>query len=500
MAEIPSGRQSKRLEFFADIGLRGDFSNSSDTQYGNLHENIIFETLPSRDKDKPYITLRQRDGISDVGTVGEEGECRGVYAWDLNGVTTILYVVDNHLYRLGNGTPIGTLDTSTGKVGFCEHINGSNVITVFIADGTYGYTLSSSYVLTKITDPDLPTPHIPSPIFMDGYIFLAKSGTADIYNSNLNAPATWTTGSFISAEMYADSLITLIKSRNYILAIGEHSVEYFYDAANATGTPLGRHTSAALSIGTRAPNTVVEVAGDIYFVATFPGTTPSLVKISGFSLEPVTHPIINRILQANLDSIETCHGIIALLAGVPHYLLTINNKTFIYNIVAKLWSVLTIEETSTAFPIFWASSSADGSTYLAPQTFTASILSIQTFSPLNTTDDIYGNYRMAIYTKPMDFGTWYTKFFHRCRILCSLPGTVDGLASVDLQLSWNFEDYSEDQWATTQLQNTGRNVPGTYQLGAGREIEFRIFAVSNEGIQSPLIFYGIELEYSIGAS
>lgn len=33
-----------------------------------------------------------------------------------------------------------------------------------------------------------PTPHVPTPVFLDGYIFLSKANTADIYNSDLLLP------------------------------------------------------------------------------------------------------------------------------------------------------------------------------------------------------------------------------------------------------------------------------------------------------------------------
>jgi len=166
-------------------------------------------------------------------------------------IVTVKYDFDNmNIKTMSRLSIVGDLPTTSGA---------GNTISVYWTDNDY-QTWSAARTLsfdnnfpttagTEITSADFPTPHCPFPVFMDGYLFVAKSGTQDIYNSNLDDPALWTAGDYISAEMYPDKIVALSKNNNYIYALGSNSIEYFYDAAVATGSPLGRHDSAVQQFG-----------------------------------------------------------------------------------------------------------------------------------------------------------------------------------------------------------------------------------------------------------
>jgi len=133
-------------------------------------------------------------------------------------------------------------------------------------DGVKGYVFTGpSTAPTEITDADFPTPHIPQPVFLDGYLFVAKANTQDIYNSDLDNPLLWTAGNFISAEMYPDKIVGLTKNNNYIYAVGRNSVEYLYDAANLT-SPLARHDSAVQQFGATSSGTIVATDTEVVMV------------------------------------------------------------------------------------------------------------------------------------------------------------------------------------------------------------------------------------------
>ena len=80
---------------------------------------------------------------------------------------------------------------------------------------------------TRVTDVDFPTPHQPFPLYLNGYLFLIKAGTGDIYNSDNDDPFGWS-NEFIQAEISSDLGLRLFKAKNYMIAVGYNSIEYFY--------------------------------------------------------------------------------------------------------------------------------------------------------------------------------------------------------------------------------------------------------------------------------
>lgn len=199
---------------------------------------------------------------------------RGVYVWEKTSSNTYYFcVAGTSVYTSTNArtwTAVTTLSTAASTpVGFTEFIDSTNTKKLVLVDGIEGYVFTSNAAGTKIVDVDFPSPHLPFPVFIDGYLFLAKKDTGDIYNSDLNDPAVWTAGSFISSELYPDDLTSIVKVNNYLLAIGKLGCEFFYDAANATGSPLARYEGGSLPFGCPIPysiavnkNTVVMLANN----------------------------------------------------------------------------------------------------------------------------------------------------------------------------------------------------------------------------------------------
>ena len=71
----------------------------------------------------------------------------------------------------------------------------------------------------------------------NGYTFVVKVGSADIYNSNNDNPMAWTAGDYISTEMLPDTVIRIGKLNNYLIAFGSASIEYFWDARTSQQLP-----------------------------------------------------------------------------------------------------------------------------------------------------------------------------------------------------------------------------------------------------------------------
>ncbi len=85
-----------------------------------------------------------------------------------------------------------------------EYLFDTGSTKIVAADGARVITIDSSNVVVTGASPDQPAGFEPHVMFLDGYLFMVKAGTSDIYNSDLNDPLAYTAGSFISAEMVGD--------------------------------------------------------------------------------------------------------------------------------------------------------------------------------------------------------------------------------------------------------------------------------------------------------
>jgi hypothetical protein len=245
-------------------------------------DNVVAETRPA---------IKGYQIANASGSTIEGHALNGMYVWSpvTTGQANTYYFVSTWAgdvyYSIGGvgaaGTPnfktwtlLCSLSSSApAAIRFCEFISATNVQSLVVVNGYDGYVISGSATFqgvptaAHIVDVDFPVPHVPFPIFLDGYLFLAKQDTGDIYNSDLNNPASWTAGSFISSEMYPDTVQALVKVKNYILAIGTNGSEYFYDAAVATGSPLARMEAAALPFGTIYPESIAASEDTVVLLA-----------------------------------------------------------------------------------------------------------------------------------------------------------------------------------------------------------------------------------------
>ena len=108
--------------------------------------------------------------------------------------------------------------------------------------------------------------------FLDGFAFimgLRPGATAIniIYNSNINSLTTWVDTNYITKQVTADRGVGLAKLGKVLLAFAEYTVECFYNAGNATGSPLARLPNLATDVGMRAPyrSTNIQSLGTSYY-------------------------------------------------------------------------------------------------------------------------------------------------------------------------------------------------------------------------------------------
>ena len=180
------------------------------------------------------------------------------------------------------------------------------------ATGT-GVTLTLTK-LAKVIDADFPTDAVGPMVFLDGYGFILTA-SGSIYQTDINTMASIGVNNYLSVNAFTDAGKGLAKIKNTLVAFGESSIEFFYNAGNATGSVLSPIKQAVLRCGIPGNaqvfasfKRITQIGDDIYFwgVETNPdnaflisgrGDNHQLYKLSGFQLFRMSTPETAAFLQ-----------------------------------------------------------------------------------------------------------------------------------------------------------------------------------------------------------
>jgi len=138
--------------------------------------------------------------------------------------------------------------------------------------------------------------------------------------------------------MFPDTVTTLARQNNQVVAFGPTSVEFFYDAANVNASPLARNDAAAIQIGIAAPSLVYQNERFCAFIGQSDSGGRAAWVIEGFQPKKISDEFIEKILDAEGDMSGT-HGY--GLRTLGHMLFLINlknqNRTLVYDFDEKIW-------------------------------------------------------------------------------------------------------------------------------------------------------------------
>ncbi len=424
--------------------------------------NCFYELIQNKKTgDKDYFVVK-RDGTSAYPYTAPTSELRGLHYWEDQNKLFLALSTNIYVINASTGVLITTLSTfssATTLVGFCEFLFDTDNVKLCATDGTTLVTIDSSNTVVTVTAPDLPVPHLPYPTFMDGYLFLVKSGTADIYNSNLNDPELWTAGDFITAEMAADKIVLLSNLNNYLIVFGSGSIEYFWDAANPTGSPLQRYDTPIKYTG--YVSGFAKFANKILFIGNSNNTGNQVYLIEDLKLEPIGTPPIRRALEPDVNT----PAVVVTYGGHDFYHITIEGLSYEYDLDTKLWTRSTFKQLDN-FPIKFAQ-----------VIFITGIGSVTLF--INDGDEFLYYFYSGVYqdnsvaftttviTDNQSFETYNRKTCSRMSIHADRPET-DG----NLEISWTDDDYQT--FNTPRSVNLNQSFPDLTRLGQFRRRAFKL--------------------------
>ena len=287
-----------------------------------------------------------------------------------------------------------------------------------------------------------PKYHKPSFAFMDGYLFLIlrkADGTdsADIYNSDVDNPYSWNPINFIVAEQFPDNLQALARQNNMLVAFGDTSTEFFYDAGNAAGTPLARNTSYTLQVGIAAPYALYQNEKFCLFVGQSQSGGRAVWMLDGFVPKKVSDEYIERQLdQLTHEQIMAVNGFGLRTNGHLFFVINLGspyNYSLVYDLEERMW---------------WESTGV-GYIQMTDDDSGKAVLQHATNGKIYHVDPTVGTddgvpIQMEVYTQKYDFDTMNLKSMQSINIVSDQVGT-----DTTMQLRWSDDDYRTwSDWRT----------------------------------------------------
>lgn len=510
--------QPERLSLATTLMYR-DANRNKDARLINCFQESIKNELT--DSKKVYVVKRPGLTQSTQILIGG-GTARGFIYWN----SKYYAVIGDKLYE--NSTAKQTLSTSTGKCGF-EIFDNSGVTYLFLADGTNAYVINTSGTVTQVnqtysawvgstnysignrviptvsngyyyevtTDAGssagaqptwpttigatvvdggitwtcsgeyggFPTPHVPTPKFIDGYMFLPKANTLDIYNSDTNNIYGWGGASFTSAEMWPDNVISLVRQNNQLLALGTTSGEFFYDAANATGSPLARNEGTVLQIGCAAPYCTYENERFCIFIGQSGSGGRAVWLLEGFQPKKVSTESIERVLDAEGTSITNARGYGLRTKGHLFFIINLTSCTLVYDVEEKVWHEWSTNSSGShvAFTYNYQYDIDNGKSALLHNTDGYVYILDPTIYRDNGVEILED-----IYSSKYDSSTMNRKFMHNLTVVGDVGSTYT--------IRWSDDDYTT--WNAYKTLDVTR--PWFARCGSFRRRAFNIRHAANE--------------------
>lgn len=455
--------QTKDIKLLSQWETR-DTTNLKDNDTVNCYYEVINNKTAA---DKSYY-VTSRSGTVPYPYTVPSTNIRGVYYWEDMDKLFVAYDTSIAVLTASTGVFIATLTpgfaAGTTEVGFTEFNYDVGTVNLVVTNGTVLGTIDSANLFVASTSLNLPVPHRPQPIFLDGYLFISKVNTADIYNSNLNNPLLFTSGDFISVEMLPDNLLRLARLNNYICAFGSASVEYFFNAANASGSPLQRNDTPIKLVG--YVGGLAHWGNKIFFVGNSSTTAPEVFVIEDFKMESLGTPPLRRYMEPY----STASGSIVSFGGHDFYVLNMGTLTYMVDIQTKLWTRLKYKQ-QTTFPIKYSLAiplTGYGNSSLI---VLDNVATMSTFQQSVFLDDGV-DFTPTLVTNNEDFDSYRTKFGGRLSIVSDRPTN-----SSYVTVSWSDDDY-QTFTAGRQIP-LNQNYPQTNALGSFRRRAHKLVHTGN---------------------
>lgn len=374
---------------------------------------------------------------------------RGMWTWRGN----IYSIFGAKIYKDGvDVSGIINLDTTNGLYRWSSCLGATPKLQ--LGNGKKAYNYDSGGGLVLINDGDFPAAFVKGWSYLDGTTYVGRAD-AGIQGSDINDPVNWNSLNVLVAQIEPDQGVALAKQLVYTISLKQWSTEIFYDAGNATGSPLGAVQGAKINYGCASADSVVSIDGMLAWVCTNQDGNAQVMKMDNLKAEIVSTDPVERLLDSVNFSTETVYSF-GFKEAHRFYILTFKNAnlTLCYDFDEKMWSQWT-DASGNYFPIVACTSDSALVHYFQHE----SNGRIYTASPSNYTDagDII---TCDLYPPQFDGGTNRIKQMNVMKFICDqTPGSL-------LQVRKNDNDYQTDKWSNYRTVDLSQKQPQLTNLGS----------------------------------
>lgn len=263
---------------------------------------------------------------------------RGVYFWEA--ANSLIAVDFAQVYKGAYGAEIGRITGGKDPVFFAEMSDTKLVLTDPENNEVWELTNSSGALtiaeITGTVQVSLISEGIAGGVVsLDGYCFI-MSKQGKIYNSNVDDLTTWGALDFVTTLRVVDAGVYLTKQQENVVAFGTSSIEFFYNAAAPTGSPLKRRDDVVYNVGCSGYKTIHNNGNRIFFVGSTSLGSLGMYKLHDLQLQYVSYDTldswINDTLLTDGFDLLVCGGNVG-----EHYIVYVTSVASDINYLLPIW-------------------------------------------------------------------------------------------------------------------------------------------------------------------
>ena len=372
-------------------------------------------------------------------------------------------------------TLIGNISTGQNNYAFETVRSTPNFFAVLNDNGNAYYTDTAALV-SMTTLANFPTNSVRGWAYLDGTLYVMTQLNQIYGSANLDDPTVWDPLNVIIARNGSDKAVALAKHKEYVTALKESSTEFFYNAANPTGSPLSSLRGSKIPYGCANAYTVQSIDDELFWASRAEGGNYQVVRLTNLRPTVISIPPVERILR-NCTGFLTTAGASLLvnsfslkLGGHRYYglslpLLVFNyvtgvstaaTVTLVYDLDQRLWYRWTAAGSDARWEV-GVTAGTDTTNRIIMQNYSTGGIHVIAEDYLQATDA--GTAPIVdLYTVDHDFGTQRTKqlsamFFRGNQI----PGSM-------LQLRYSDDDFAS--WSQFSELDLGSVRPSVTDCGS----------------------------------
>ena len=478
-----------RISVVTDLHIK-DYTAGKINVASSYVKNAVYDQYP---EGNHYA--EQRPGINifeDASLTVSDAKGRGVYYW--NKVGAKYFINNDTVYKDAYSGSSMSISAGSAVVYIFEI---GDYLVFLDPENNEGWTIHSSTptVITQISDSVFTgLTLVRGGAVLNGILYVLTTA-GDIYESDIEDPTSWNALNFRNAEISADGGMYLGEHHQHIVVIGNRSLEFFYYAANPTGSTLNPRTDIDFAIGAVDEDSFWEEADLLFWV----GFTAS----GGVSVYSLQNFIPTKISKSEIDTYlgnaVTVNNVSLIGSGFQvggriFYVLTLFNltngmivpvQTITYELTSNRWYIWELEHPGIEdCPVIrWTKATE---TRLGEGIMSNGDLITPTDKPQDTvgahsvydTDvyetDVYQGVgqtshpiEMVIVPGPKDFGSRKRKFQYELWLVATPTTTTQTLRV-------NTSDEADADWSPSRLLDTSNVNARLRRLGKFRQRNYKL--------------------------